>query len=393
MILLAGDSSVLLQYIVSFFNLSLPFISTLLLIVVWVHFRNKRKRKVLREKANKAGIDQKEMPEYSMPMPPLSASDRQRLIKKCREQLSGSRARYAALKYSFISLQQKEAGLYNTSITQKSKTMENFQEKIAAFEKQVTELQNKIEMLETIPPPLNNEAHFLRELLAEKEKEVIELRSTLNQSQGSGTFNTNSFSPEEQQQEIVRLKNIIEEQSHLGDMLDETRQQVGFLQNQLEQRVKANKATEQKLTNISEELSQSQFYFHEAGRKSLETEKQLHVKEDEIENLQRTISSKETDLQRVQDEIRFKGDQLLVIENSFNEIKQQNESLNASVQDNQDIITSLRDQLAGEQQKNENLQEMLRKNRQILHRFYKELDSVEGVKEEDENQKNLLVVA
>jgi len=392
-ILSAGDSSVLLQYIVSFFNLSLPFISTILLIVIWVHFRNKRKRKQLSEKGTITDTDHKEMPEYSLPMPPLSASDRQRLIKKCREQLSGSRARYAALKYSFISLQQKEAGLYNTSITKKSKTMENFQEKIAAFEKQVTELQNKIEMLETIPPPLNNEAHFLRELLAEKEKEVLELRSTLNQAQGSPSFSPSSFSSEEQHHEITRLKTIIEEQSHLGDMLDETRQQVGFLQNQLEQRVKANKATEQKLTSISEELSQSQFYFHEAGKKSLEAEKQLHVKEDEIENLQRTISSKETDLQRLQEEIHFKGDQLVVIENSFNEIKQQNEALNASVQDNQDIITSLRDQLAGEQQKNENLQEMLRKNRQILHRFYKELDSVEGVKEEDENQKNLLVVA
>ena len=389
MILSAGDSSVLLQYIISFFNISLPIISILLLVVIWAHFRNKRKQKQIPGEENNANF--REHPEYSVLMPPLSAADRMNVIKKCREQLSGSRAKYAALKYNFISLQKKEEGLYHTSLKKNNKTMENFQEKITAFEKQVTELQNKIEMLETIPPPLNNEAHFLRELLAEKDKEILDLRDTLNQSQTSAAFSANSFSPEEQQQEMIRLKTIIEEQSHLGDMLDETRQQVGFLQNQLEQRVKANKATEQKLTTVSEELSQSQFYFHEAGKKSLEAEKLLQVKEEDVENLQRTISAKETDLQRLQEEIHFKGDQLVVIENSFNEIKQQNETLNASVLDSQDIITSLRDQLAGEQQKNENLQEMLRKNRQILHRFYKELESsVEGVKEEDENH---LVVA
>ena len=77
------------------------------------------------EKGNITDTDYKEMPEYSLPMPPLSIADRKSVIKKCREQLAGSRAKYAALKYSFNSLQQKEAGLYNTSLAKKSKNILN----------------------------------------------------------------------------------------------------------------------------------------------------------------------------------------------------------------------------------------------------------------------------
>jgi DNA repair exonuclease SbcCD ATPase subunit len=211
------------------------------------------------------------MPEYSLLMPPASADERVSAVKKCREQFSGSKAKYTALKYDFINLQEKGKGFYNSLPGKNNRTMENFQEKIAAFEKQVAELQNKIEMLETIPPPQNNEAHYLRELLAEKEKEIQELRVAVNDLKQTHTAEsgqgTNSFLQEDQQQEINRLKNLVAEQAHLGDMLDETRQQVTFLQNQLEQRVKSNKMMEQKLAAVSEELTQSQFFFQEAGKK------------------------------------------------------------------------------------------------------------------------------
>lgn len=384
MLLAAGDSSVFLQYAVSFFGLSIPFIVIAVLPVIWVHYRGKARKKKLPENDFAAEAGMEELPEKSQLMPPLSATERLQVIKKCRKELSGSKARYVALKYDYISLQRKATGLYSTSPDKKNKSMENFEEKIAAYEKQITGLQGKIEMLETIPPPGQNEAHYLRELLAEKEKEIQALRSSASPVQEMQADDTasefNQGTINEQQQEITRLKKLVDEQAHISDMLDESRQQIGFLQNQLEQRVKANKIMEQKVATAAEEVNQAQSLFHAAEKKMFEVESELKSKQTEIEQLNRLVSTKESDLQRLQEEINFKSDQLLVIENSFNEIRRQNELLNASVADNQDVISSLREQLAGERNQNENLNVKLSKNSQILHRFYRELESsVEGL--------------
>lgn len=391
MLLAAGDSSVFLQYAVSFFGISIPFILIAVLPVIWLHYRTKARRKKASENNQLTETGTAELPEKSELMPPLSIADRRRVIKKCRKELSGSKAKYVALKYDYSSLQRKATGVYCTSPDKKKKSMENFEEKIAVYEKQITELQTKIEMLETIPPPEHNEAHYLRELLAEKEKEIQALRGSVVQVQEMQTIDTGSEVDQnllnEQQQEINRLKAIIDDQAHIADMLDESRQQTGFLQNQLEQRVKANKIMEQKVATAAEEVDQAQSLFHATEKKLFEVESELKSKQTEIEQQQRLINTKENDLQRLQEEINFKSDQLLVIENSFNEIRRQNELLNASVADNQDVISSLRDQLAAGRNQNENLKDKLSKSRQILQRFYRELESsVEGLQAAEEEK-------
>jgi hypothetical protein len=184
--------------------------------------------------------DQYDQPPQSSILPPLTAIERKNVLKKIKKQLSGFRARQVVMKHDYLqSIQNVETTNYHSN-EKREKFMENIEEKMIAYEKQIAEMQSKIDMLETMPPPMANEAHYLREMLTEKENEIQNLRDAANGIQSAEAIDLAAKENllNEQKEEINRLKIIVDEQVHLNDLLGESREQLNFVQNQLEQRIK-----------------------------------------------------------------------------------------------------------------------------------------------------------
>ncbi|TMI63458.1 MAG: hypothetical protein E6H07_11785 [Bacteroidetes bacterium] len=389
MILSWGELSVLKDFAISFLGLGLPAILVSFASITGMHYWGKRRKKNLKELT-----DQYDQPPQSSLLPPLTARERKNAIKKIRKQLSGFRAKQVLLKHDYLQSIRNVATTDYRSNEKSEKIMENIEEKMIAYEKQITEMQSKIDMLETMPPPVANEAHYLREMLTEKENEIQNLRATANGIPSAEVIDIASKENllNEQKEEISRLKIIVEEQVHLNDLLGESREQLNFVQNQLEQRIKANKVLEQRMNSVSEELSQSQFEFHEAGKKIINTANVLELKENEIGQLRLELDTKENELRQLREDIHAKNEQLIAVENSYNEILRENDQYKTAITNDHEFISSLNRDLSEEKQKNEHLQEQVRHNRRLLTRFYQELKS--SVEEtEKENEPHLLIGA
>ena len=122
----------------------------------------------------------------------------------------------------------------------------------------------------------------------------------------------------------------LSEITYLKDLVEEKNAQVGFLQSQLEQRI----------------------------RKQHEVEYNLTEKERVVLDKQQVIVVKE--------------EQLAYSEGQLKELRQQNELLNASIADNQEKLEILSRQLDEEQVKFKGMEEKLQANRELLRRLYKE---------------------
>ena len=389
MILFSGELSVLKDFAISFLELGLPAILVSFASITGMHYWGKRRKKNLKDLT-----DQYDQPPQSSILPPLTAMERKNVLKKIKKQLSGFRARQVVMKHDYLQSIQNVATTNYHSNEKREKFMENIEEKMIAYEKQIAEMQGKIDMLETMPPPMANEAHYLREMLTEKENEIQNLRDAANGIQSAEAIDLAAKENllNEQKEEINRLKIIVDEQVHLNDLLGESREQLNFVQNQLEQRIKANKVLEQRMNSVSEELNQSQFQFHEAGKKIINTAHVLELKENEIGQLRLELDTKENELRQLREDINAKNEQLISVENSYNEILRENDSNKTTIVGDRDIISSINRQLSDEKLKNEHLQEQIRHNRRLLFRVYQELKS--SVEEpENENEVHHLMEA
>ena len=244
MILSWGELSVLKDFAISFLGIGLSAILVSFVSITGMHYWGKRRKKDLKE-----STDQYDQPPQSSILPPLTARERKNVVKKIRKQLSGFRAKQVVLKHDYLRSIQDAAATNYRSNEKSKKFMENIEEKMIAYEKQIAEMQSKIDMLETMPPPMANEAHYLREMLTGKENEIQNLRAATNgiQSVEATDLAAKENLLNEQKEEINRLKIIVDEQVHLNELLGESREQLNFVQNQLEQRIKANKVLEQRM--------------------------------------------------------------------------------------------------------------------------------------------------
>jgi chromosome segregation ATPase len=129
-------------------------------------------------------------------------------------------------------------------------------------------------------------------------------------------------------------KPVASEELFLKDLLEEKRAEVGFLQAQLEQRVRKQHETEA-----------------EKERLRIELQEQLTEKEQLI---------------------RSKEDHIAYTDSQLAELKQQNELLNAAVADGNDRAGSLQNQLEEEQSRVIAVEAKLQANKQLLQRLYKE---------------------
>jgi chromosome segregation ATPase len=171
--------------------------------------------------------------------------------------------------------------------------------------------------------------------------------------------------PAAYKEEYRVLKDKIAEQEYLKEVLVEKKAQIDFLQNQLEQRIKMTHQSEQQKEELCNE---NKNLGHEISR----LENELASSKEEITNVKKEITSKEIQLQEIREASSSSASQVIWLENSLQELKQQNELLNAAAGDNNDTITSLRELLEKEQQRAVMAEQKLLSNKELLARLYKD---------------------
>jgi DNA repair exonuclease SbcCD ATPase subunit len=371
------------QYIAVCLLICLPVLITGSLVVVFFHYRKKRLRRKEETAPGSPGspVSQVEISPY------LTDREYNNLFKNFKKQLAGNRAKYVALKHD---LDQSEAGngSDNHLSTENSSYMENLEEKISRYERQIADLQDKIDVLETAFPA-GDEAHFLRQIIGERDKEIEGLKKQMPLSIENGEAGSDSYPNNvkdeageveglkqelgQLQEENTSLKNHINEKEYLGDMLEENKLHINFLQGQLEQRIKAQKQLEKNLSELSQELRNKQAHYEEIIRKNNLEIEEARQKSEEIENLRKKFQEKESYDLQLNDTLQQKQSHIAELQTMINSLTENNNFLTASASNSQGITDKLKEQLVVEKQKNGILEDQLKQIKDILHRVYEDI--------------------
>jgi len=165
---------------------------------------------------------------------------------------------------------------------------------------------------------------------------------------------------------------------------------IEFLQNQLEERIKNHSQAEQKIKELTASLQEVSAQSNQSEGKIIFLHQQIESKHHELEHAQLTSDQKDAEIHRVKEELQTKTSQVMHLENLLAEIREQNSILNISFGESQGAITALKEQLAGEQQHIHHMEDKLLKNRQLLERIYRDLESSVAFKEHTDPQQALV---
>ncbi|MES1220369.1 MAG: hypothetical protein ABUT20_33015 [Bacteroidota bacterium] len=181
MYLAAGIFSIFKEYVSILVFICLPVVVLSVALAVWLHFRQQKRKSITDLSANDPKDISDALPDvssHSVAISPLAPEEKIGLIRECRKQLRKSRAKFLALKSDFTSVLKNIAG---NSIPENDSHMENLNEKIAAYEKQIAALQNKLEVLATVAP-VQDERYYLQQSIKEKDEEIKELKAAVEKS-------------------------------------------------------------------------------------------------------------------------------------------------------------------------------------------------------------------
>lgn len=353
------------------------------LLTVFLHYRKKK-----REKAETPGDNDEsfmhaspELLGYTKGDGEYVFFDHSSLISGYKKRLSFNHARYTALHYDFEKLETKYAMLarYTAAITNKKNTnMENLRESmprhvekeinkmVIDYEAEKKELIGKLEQL--------NKSYQSLELEHESLLEKVSME-TVTDEEKAAIINR-------WREENIALKEKVAEQDYVKEILEEKKIQIGFLQNQLEQRIKGNHQSENERNQLLANLEQSKSS-NENVLKQLESLKnELPKAKEENSKLQMVLNEKEGLLSERQQLLASKLDHITWLENTLHESKEQNELLNASVADTKDLVSVLQDQLLYEQARTQAIEQKLASQKQLMQRLYKDFSA--AMNEENE---------
>jgi chromosome segregation ATPase len=354
--LLLSDASliVFLKFLQIFLWISIPAFLIGLLITTVIHYNNKRKKQ--------KGSEHPFIFESDISLVPFSLQGNAQETKKIMNYLSFSNARYIAIQKDFKVLtekyQQLKGNSNKNSETKNNETMETIQ----------TDLQQlSYQQIDSIKQQQEIEK---RELLAELdqltvsfenlEKDNNNLRDQLNVYCESGTGFTSMI--QKWEEEKAELKRRINEQEYLKDVLDEKKQQIVFLQQQLEQRIKNHHLVEQQ--------------FRELGIKFMEANEKLEIKEQSGKEFQAAVHDKEQEIILLKEVLQSATENATQLEATIKEVQQQNSNISFEINEKNNLIGDLEAQLTEANEAKIKLEERLERSQTFFKGFYRKLSDI-----------------
>jgi len=362
--LLLSDASLIVFYkfLQIFLWISIPAFLVGMLITTINHYRTKRKKQksteqpfILENDASYVGYDDTSL----MPLNLQSYDDG---TKKIMNYLSFSNARYIAIQKDFKVLTEKyqrlEGNIYQNSETKKNETMDTIQTDLQQLAyQQIDSIKQQYEMEK-------------RELLAELdqltasfenlEKDNNRLRDQLNVYFENGTGFTSII--KEWEEEKSELKNRINEQEYLKDVLDEKKQQIVFLQQQLEQRIKNHHLVEQQ--------------FRELGIKLMDANEKLEIKEQVGKEFQAAVYDKEHEIAMLKEVLQTSTENAARLEATIQQLKEHDSKFSFELKQKNELITVLQAQLAESNDTKMKLEERLERSQTFFKGFHRKLSDI-----------------
>jgi hypothetical protein len=228
--------SVFSEYMTILLYICLPLIVLSAGLAIWLHYRQKKRKNIAvfsETDTDNVSLAFTDTPTQLVSLSPLAKEDKFNLVRECRKQLAKSRAKFFALKHDFNTTQNNILKSESTALTTENYNshMENLYEKTVAYEKQIADLQSKLEVLETVFPA-QDEAYFLRQALRERDEEIARLKDAVV--------------PKDTEQQIANLKIVLEQKEfelhRITEMLNAKSVQLANTQNMLAEMKQQNRS-------------------------------------------------------------------------------------------------------------------------------------------------------
>ncbi|HEU5167589.1 MAG TPA: hypothetical protein VFU29_18720 [Chitinophagaceae bacterium] len=362
MLLLSDALIVFFKFLQIFLWISIPALLIGMFITTVIHYSNKRKKQKSEEQPfifdnddSCAGYDE-------VSLMPLNLQGNSQETKKIMSYLSFSNARYIAIQKDFKMLTEKYQQLQGISNkyseTKNNETMETIQTDLQEISYQQIDSirqQHEIEKRELLA-----ELDQLTVSFENLEKDNSSLRDQLNVYSENGTGFTTMI--QKWEEEKAELKRRISEQEYLKDVLDEKKQQIVFLQQQLEQRIKNHHLVEQQ--------------FRELGIKFMEANEKLEIKDQSSKEFQAAVHDKEQEITFLKEAAHSATANAAQLEATIKELQEQNSKFSCELQEKNDLISDLQTQLEEANEAKIKLEERLERSQAFIKGFHRKLSDI-----------------
>lgn len=342
----------------------LPVLLAIIAITIFFHYRRKRKQddngqhKLDDVLSLAAGEHTSKPGAYVL-------FDHSGLIRQYKNKLSYNHAKYTALKHDFDKLERKYRAMVDAGksrfVNLKNNDMENTPEQLMnkmadEYAAEKKELLARLEQLDRSYKSLEAENESLLEQLGmqsatDEDKEIIVNRW---------------------KEENATLRAELQEKVFLADMLEENKAQITFLQNQVEQRIKNYHQAERQREEARQETERLRRSYEQHAGDMQALKNELAQKENATSDFRQELAEKEREIRQQQELLLSKNDHITYLGNVVQELKQQNEMLNAAVADGHDRAAALQQQVEDERSRLVLAEQRLAANKQLLQRLYKE---------------------
>jgi hypothetical protein len=362
LLLLDASLFVFFNFLQVFLWISIPALLIGMLLTTVMHYRDKRKKqKSLGEPFIFESEGSSAADVSLIPLDLFLHGDKEE-TRRIKNYLSHSNARYIAIQKDFKVLtekyQQLQVKRYQNFETKKNKSMEIIH----------TDLQQI--PYEQIDPTKQEYELEKKELLAELdqltisfenlEKDNMNLREQLSVYSENGTGFTSMI--QKWDEEKAELKKRISEQEYLKDVLEEKKQQIVFLQQQLEQRIKNHHLEEQQ--------------FKELGIKFIDANEKLEIKEQSIKEFQATVHDKEQEIIFLKEVVQSEATNAVQLETTIKKLQEQNSRSSFELDKKNDLINELQAQLAETNEAKIKLEERLERSQTFFKGFHRKLSDI-----------------
>ena len=354
-----ASSIVFLKFLQVFLWISIPALLIGMLITTVSHYRNKIKngKKPGQPYTLEESVDYDDVSLVS-----LNLQVNNQEAKKIVNYLSFSNARYIAIQKDFKTLtekyQQLQANIHKNSETKKIESMETIQTDLQpiTFE----QLASIKQQHESEKKELLTELAQLTATFENLEKDNNSLREQLNVYCENGTGFTTLL--QKWEEEKAELKSRINQQEYLKDVLDEKKQQIVFLQQQLEQRIRNHHLVEQQ--------------FRDLGVKFMDVNEKLEVNQQLIKESQAAVHDKEQEIIFLKEVVQSANANALQLETIVKELQEEHSKLSLEIEGKTSQVCDLQSQLAEINDVKIKLEERLERSQTFIKGFHRKLSDI-----------------
>jgi len=362
LLLLDASLFVFFNFLQVFLWISIPALLIGMLLTTVMHYRDKRKKqKSLGEPFIFESEGSSAADVSLIPLDLFLHGDKEE-TRRIKNYLSHSNARYIAIQKDFKVLtekyQQLQVKSYQNFEIKKNKSMETIHtdlQQIPYEQIDTTQQEYELEKKELLA-----ELHQLTISFENLEKDNMNLREQLSVYSENGTGFTSMI--QKWDEEKAELKKRISEQEYLKDVLEEKKQQIIFLQQQIEQRIKNHHLVEQQ--------------FRELGIKFMEASEKMEIKEQSIKEFQATVHDKEQEIIFLKEVVQSATINALQLETTIRELQEQNSRSSFELDKKNDLINELQAQLAEINEAKIKLEERLERSQTFFKGFHRKLSDI-----------------